>query len=86
MIPVANEATAAAERSAQESTRGEPVPSYQTYGVLGFLRDREVIRMPSRGEYYLPQDVGARARAAYHGSEGGHIGNAEHSRNGEDVE
>ena len=48
---------------------GEAVPSYQIYGVLGFLRDRGVIRMPSRGEYYVPQDVGAGARAAYNGSE-----------------
>ena len=48
---------------------GEAVPSYQTYAVLRFLRDRGAIRMPSRGEYLIPADVAVRARTAFLGTE-----------------
>lgn len=41
------------------------VPTYQTYGVLKFLRDHEVIRQASRGEYAIPRDVATRARATW---------------------
>jgi hypothetical protein len=41
------------------------VPTYQTYGVLKFLRDHEVIRQASRGEYAIPRDVASRARAIW---------------------
>ena len=46
---------------------GEAVPSYQTYAVLRFLRDRHVIRMASRGEYVIPADVAEKARTAFLG-------------------
>ena len=48
---------------------GETIPSYQTYAVLRFLRDRGVIRMASRGEYVIPADVAERARTAFLGTE-----------------
>ena len=47
---------------------GEAVPSYQTYAVLRFLRDRGAIRMPSRGEYVIPTDVAVTARTAFLGT------------------
>ena len=54
---------------AMVDTGGEAVPSYQTYAVLRFLRDRGVIRMASRGEYVIPPDVTERARTAFVGTE-----------------
>lgn len=47
---------------------GDAVPSYQTYAVLRFLRDRGAIRMPSRGEYLIPGDVVMSARTAFLGT------------------
>ena len=49
---------------------GDGVPSYQVYAVLGFLRERGVLRTASRGEYVIPADVAQRARAAFLGSGG----------------
>jgi hypothetical protein len=46
------------------------VPSYQAYAILGFLRDRGTIRMPSRGEYVLPVDIETLARAELADTEG----------------
>jgi hypothetical protein len=34
-----------------------PVPQYQVYTVLGFLRSAEVVREVGRGRYQLPQDL-----------------------------
>ena len=47
---------------------GDSIPSYQTYAVLGFLRSSEVLRPASRGQYFIPADVGMRADAAFLGA------------------
>jgi hypothetical protein len=46
------------------------VPTYQTYGVLRFLRDRGIVRQVRRGEYAFPADVSSQGRAAWRAATG----------------